>query len=377
MVRRFFTVLTAAMLLIGGTAAGAFAFTPEPGARFNLPRGTHAEQTRVISQIDRSIANAPSGSTIRIAVYSFDRAETADRLIAAHDRGVTVQMLVNDNWTSDQTLRLESTIGADRTAQSFVYVCHRSCRGGRGNLHSKFYLFTQAGDASNVVMLGSGNLTNFGVTNQWNDLFTVSSRSMMSLYTQIFQEMAQDRPMTDPYLVQSAGIFESRFSPHPGTTSDNDPVMERLEGVGCTGATDGTGLNGHAVMRIAAYGWAGTRGQYLADEVASLSRAGCDVKALVAEAGTGIVGTLTRAGVEVRRLGFDNDGDGSPDLYMHMKFMTLSGPYEGASSWNVWTGSENWSAIALNNDDVVVRIPRKSTYTKYTDQFNRLWAKAS
>jgi hypothetical protein len=377
MLRPLSVVLTVAVLLLGGTGADASGYTPEPGARFNLPRGTPAEQTRVVSQVDNTIASAPPGSTIRIAVYSFDRTETADQLIAAHERGVTVQMLVNDNWTSDQTLRLQSAIGSDRAAQSFVYVCHRSCRGRRGNLHSKFFLFTRAGDASNVVMLGSGNLTNFGVSHQWNDLLTVTNRAMLNLYTQIFQEMAKDQAMPAPYVVQSAGVFENRFSPHPDTTSDNDPVMERLEGVGCNGATNGTGLDGHAVMRIAAYGWAGTRGQYLADEVASLRRAGCDVKALVAQAGASIVGTLRRAGVEVRRLQFDEDADGSPDMYMHMKFMTLSGRYEGVSSWNVWTGSENWSGIALNNDDVVVRIPRKTTYTTYNAQFDKLWKKAT
>lgn len=400
MIRQAGGALATAVLLVGATAVGAAAsgatgvsatatgakaararaaraaaFTPQPGALFNWPTGTPAEQLRIISNINRTIKSTPPGSAIRIAQYSFDREDIADSLVAAYRRGVTVQMLLNDNWTTRQTLRLQRVIGSDRTAPSFVYICHSSCRGPRGNLHSKFYLFTQAGQARNVVMFGSANLTDNSAYIQWNDMFTVRSGAMLDLYTAVFDAMVPDQVVPHPYLAVTVGDLENDFYPHYDTTVANDPVAQRLRAIGCH-ASGGTGLHGHSVIRLAMFGWSGPRGGYLADRIAGLRRHGCNVKAIVSSTGGHVVRTLRAADVPVRSASFDRNGNGTIDLYGHTKYMLLSGRYQGVSTWNVWTGSANWSDVSFNNDETTVRIPRRPAYRRYLHNFNRLWLRA-
>ncbi|CAN5686379.1 hypothetical protein BH10ACT10_BH10ACT10_19130 [soil metagenome] len=49
------------------------------------------------------------GSTIKVAAYSNDRKHIADALIRANARGVHVQVLLNDNFTSRQTRHINRT----------------------------------------------------------------------------------------------------------------------------------------------------------------------------------------------------------------------------------------------------------------------------
>ena len=91
-----------------------------------------------------AVNHAHRGSTIKVAAYSNDRKDIADALIAAHRRGVNVQMLLNDNFTSRQTKRIQRELGSRHVASpASCGSATSSCRGKRGNLHSKFYLFSQ------------------------------------------------------------------------------------------------------------------------------------------------------------------------------------------------------------------------------------------
>jgi phosphatidylserine/phosphatidylglycerophosphate/cardiolipin synthase-like enzyme len=108
--------------------------------------------------------------------------------------------------------------------------------------------------------------------------------------------------------------------------------------------------------------------------VASLRRNGCNIRVIVSRSGGHVVRTLKAAGIPVKSASFDRNHNGSIDLYTHTKYMLLSGRYRGGSSWNVWTGSANWAARSFNNDEATVRIPRRSTYLRYSGHFARLWA---
>ncbi|MGN6129655.1 MAG: phospholipase D-like domain-containing protein, partial [Nocardioidaceae bacterium] len=272
MLRKAWAVLATAALLIGLTAgSAAAAYAPKPGPLFNNPRGDRAAKNRILSHVVSSINHTPRHGTIRIAAYSFDRPDIADALIAAHKRDVDVQMVLNDNWTSKQTLRLRRVLGEDPNRRSFVVICRASCRGGAGNQHMKFYLFSQVGTAKDVSMIGSANLTGYGALMQWNDLFTiVNNYAVRNLYSRIFEQLVRDHRVAKPYLVRRVGGYEHRFYPHPNTTEATDPVMRRFNHVSCR-ATGGTGRNGHTMIRIIMYGWNTPRGVYLAQKVADLA----------------------------------------------------------------------------------------------------------
>jgi phosphatidylserine/phosphatidylglycerophosphate/cardiolipin synthase-like enzyme len=369
-------ILIAAVVLLAVTVAGpsTAAYSPAPGAVFNNPYGASAAQDRIVAHVREAVQNAPAGSTIRFAAYSFDRKDVADALLAAHDRGVHVQMVVNDNVISDQTLRIQGIIGKDPNSDSFVVICHGSCRGGPGNLHSKFYLFTQTGDASDVVMVGSANLANAAAVVHFNDLYTVNNApDMLSLYTSVFDQLKLDHRVANPYVTGTTGIYRSLFYPHPGTTRANDPVMQRLNAVRCA-ATGGTGANGHTVIRIEMYAWTGTRGKYIADKVVSLKRHGCNIRVILSRGGHVVAQTLRQAGIGVRTADVDTNHNGVLEHFTHEKLMTLSGTFENKATRVVWTGSENWADISTQNDEVVLRVPLASAYADYIQQFNSVWS---
>lgn len=380
MLRKASAALAAAVLVVTLGAAAAFAYTPAPGPIFNNPKGGTQAKTRILHHIVASISSAKEFSTVKIAAYSLDRKDVADALIKAHRRGVNVQIVLNDNWTSHQTKRLRKALGTNPDRRSFVSICAGSCRGGYGNQHMKFYTFTRTGKAKNVTMVGSANLTGYGAVTQWNDMYTVVSNGpLLNLYSMVFEQLARDRRVADPYINQTLGGVQSIFYPHPGNTRANDPVIRRLDQVHCK-AAGGTGVNGHTVIRISMYGWVGTRGLYIADKVAALDRHGCDVRVIVSSGGGHVARHLIKGGVLVRTADLEprdtpNVDNGEVfDLFTHEKWMTLNGGYGSGNGKHLWTGSENWSNLAVHNDELTIHVQRAAAYRKYVTHFNYVWA---
>jgi phosphatidylserine/phosphatidylglycerophosphate/cardiolipin synthase-like enzyme len=372
------TVLTTAALVLTVTASGAQAYTPDDGATFNNPWGDMAAKERLLNSITRTIESAHKGSTIRIAAYSNDRKDATDALIAAHRRGVHVQVLLNDNWTSYQTKRLQKALGTDTTKRSFLRICVNSCRGKRGNLHSKFYLFTHAGQARHIVMFGSVNLTGFAAKTQWNDLYSTTDRKVLhNFFVDVFDQMKRDRAVKHPFISKSIGDFTINVYPRYNTTESDDPIMGRLNSVRCKDYADGAGIAGRTMVRINMYGWNGTRGVYLARKVADLSRHGCNIQVLESSAGGKVVRILANNGVLIKTPDADRNNNGKIDVFTHDKYMILGGRIRSQSGWHVWTGSQNWSDRSLNGDEITVHIHRRGVFWNYRKNFNHIWDKRS
>ncbi len=378
------TLLSAALsavLLAVLVPAPAQAYTPPSGAIFNNARGDVAAKDRILTHIVRTIDSTPRNSEIRIAAYSNDRPDVAEALIRAHQRGVDVQLVLNDNWTSGATRRLVNVLGRDTNRRSFVSICSGSCRGGFGNQHMKFYLFSKAGQVKDVVMVGSANLTGYGARVQWNDLYTArNAPELRDLYTKVFEQLVRDRRVASPYIHRVVGNYENEFFPMPSMTAEDDPVLHRLDAVRCA-ASGGTGSRGRTVIRIVMYGWVDSRGLYLAKKVADLDRAGCDVRVILSAPGGRVVRNLIAGGVLVKSADLDLDHNENTgfdqtafEVFTHEKYMTLSGSYRGEMGRHVWTGSENWSNLGLRNDEVTIRIPGASTHRAYVANFDYLWA---
>ena len=171
-------------------------------------------------------------------------------------------------------------------------------------------------------------------------------------------------------------------SEKPATPAD-DAVAQRLAGVGCR-ALPGTGVAGQTVIRISMYGWRGERGLDLARRVAELSRQGCRIQALVSAAASDVVETLLDAGVRVRSGSLDvddNPATGFEDTgwehFVHEKWMSVDGTWDGSATRAVWTGSENWSGVSLLNDELVVMIPRAQIHDAYVRHFDHIWGQYS
>ncbi|MGI8901963.1 MAG: phospholipase D-like domain-containing protein [Nocardioides sp.] len=395
-------VIALVLSLVG--MAPAHAYTPPPGAAFNDPGGTRAEQNGLAVRVRETIESVPRGGIIRMAIYSFDRADIADALIAACGRHVSVQIVLNDNWTSAPTRRMRSLMGTDidprwddachprsgprnrgarRTPHpvpSFVKICDSACRGGAGNQHMKFFAFSQAGSASNVIMTGSVNLTEYAASTHWNDMYTVVEKpAMFEAYGAMLRELAEDTRVLQRYRVMTDGDFVTEFGARSLTTRTNDPVKQRLDKVQCrTGS--GYGASGRTVIRIAMYAWVGRRGRFLADKVADLDRRGCEVRVLLSGAARGVKRILRNGGVSMRSADLDLDGDPESgfgetawERFTHEKWMALNGHWDGRDQRIVWTGSENWSDKSLINDEVTLQIPKTGAHRAYAQHFDYLW----
>ena len=374
------TVLTMTMPINAASAA----YVPPSGGTFNSPIGGSGAQYRIEKVLLGAINHAKPGSTIRIAVFSFDRRRVARALVEAKKRGVKVQVLLNGHqWTRAMRV-LRDGLGGKRWNSSFMYVCDRGCRARYGFVHTKMYLFSKTGQATNTVMTGSVNVTNNAAIHQWNDLFVKNNAPRVyAAFDEVFRQMRRDKPAKPQYQVFNISRrYQLLAMPFPGVTRTTDPVIKILNKINCKGANGGTGTNGRTKVRVSQHRWSGTRGAWIARKVVSLYAQGCDIKLMHGSADDKVRAELRRSTkrgrVPVRANGFDETGDGYIDRYSHHKYMTVSGSYGADRSTRLlMTGSSNWAGIGTKGDEIIF-LGRGARYVRqWNGNFNHIWDKGS
>ncbi len=359
-------------------------YTPTEGARFNVPRGRPGNMFRLEQQVLGAVRHAYRGSLIRFSIFSFDRLPVATALARAKQRGVSVQVLVNDHEVTRAQLYLRKKLGTDRTRKSWIYQCKNGCRSPGESLHDKFYLFSHTGAARSVVMIGSINMKLNGHKNQYNDLWTINDdKDLFGAVHALFERLKRDRVDRPLYWVQDIGPIQIHATPLPGADREDDPIMKVLRKVACRGAGGNTGTNGRTLIRVVMHAWVGDRGVYLARRLRDLYGDGCDVRLLYGMAGAGVRRELarptSRGRVPIRSTGYDTNDDGELDLYAHQKNLFISGHYDGdRSARTVVTGSSNWTPGGLRGDELIAVIEGSiGDLPAYRADFGWLWTKRS
>lgn len=349
---------------------------PQSGAKFNVPRAKASNQFRLENQVVASINHARSGSAIRMAMFSFDRFPITNALIRARNRGVRVQVLVNDHEGSGAQKKLRRRLGSNPSNKNFIYQCKNGCRSSGNNLHAKFYLFSRTGAARYVTMAGSINMKLNGHKNQYNDLTTrVNQKKLHNRMQGIFNQMRADRPRKNPYINTAVDKnIRLQMTPYRGRWS-NDPINFHMKKIKCRN----TGLNGgRTYVRVNMHAWDGNRGARIATKVRQLYARGCKVRVQYGYGGLKvrqIFGKPTKRGyVPVRSSGLDTNGDRQIDLYSHMKMMTIGGNYAGKRNARVViTGSSNYQDWGIYGDELLLRIQSKNLFRQYTNHYNWMW----
>jgi phosphatidylserine/phosphatidylglycerophosphate/cardiolipin synthase-like enzyme len=142
------------------------------GIPANLLKGSLTE--KLIKYIDAAQIS------IHIASFETDIVDIANALIRAHERGVEVQ------WITDDEFGLESD--EEPGHGQFALMQERGIeiiddqRGGL--MHNKFWLFD-----NEVVWTGSTNITISGMFEQDNNLIIIKSSELAAIYEQQFAEM--------------------------------------------------------------------------------------------------------------------------------------------------------------------------------------------
>ncbi len=331
----------------------------------------------------------PANGRIRIATWSFDDWGIAKALVAARNRGVSVQIVgaksANRGIASWRWLRkkLGSKLyrrGYPVTAgmHSFARQCRGSCRGPGGTPHSKFFLFDNVGAAHkrNVVVQSSANLTEMAYDGQWNQAQAMYSVLANRDFAAIFRQMALRRRVPQPYHVKLMGPVTNYFFPRPRATPAMDPVIHNLNAVSCRGATTGSG-SGRTMIRIIQYAMYADRGVWIAKKLRYLWEAGCDIAIIYSVISRPVLSILRRSsgrGPVPMRQSVVKDPWGNLVKYNHSKWMTITGNWHhSTASYMTFSGSANWADPAFGGDEQMQRILNRTIALRHLGAFAKTW----
>lgn len=365
-------LLAGAALLVPATpAVGAVT----SGAIFNNPT-VPAEQQRIVDHIRGLIQGAPAGSTISIAMYHWSVGSVANDVVAAHNRGVNVRIVLDylsAQYAAVDTMR--TALGTNRANRSWVTFCTQggACIGTVGTpiMHNKFFLFSNTSGSTNVVVQSSANLTPSNATAYWNNAVTiVGNAGLYNAYLSYFEDLAAKKKTSNYYRTVGSGNVKAYFFPRAGSGASTDTIYNMLkENVTCEGNTTVGTQTGRTIIRIGM--WFFSRNG-IAEMLRTLANRKCWIEVVYTEMDADVKRILSgHSRIVLYRL--------SGDYIVHSKYMLIEGTYAGQrnTKW-VITGSHNYSNAALReNDEAMVRISSATIHDQYRSNFWALRAAAS
>lgn len=327
--------------------------------------------TEIKDEFIKLIDGAAPDSTIRTAAFHVRDQDIVDRLIAAADRGVQVHVVADSGAAEDAPHQeLEEAIGTDTSASSWVKRCEEdnACIGdrpGKAVMHSKFFLFSDTINTSNVAVLTSANLSDtVGGTAGWNSAYVdVGNPELYTRLDAYFNTLASGNKDDNYYDSNPPDVTENvKTYFHPRRQDDQDDTyVNILDGVDCDAS--------ETTISISNW-WLGR--QAVADKLSELRRQGCEVELVVNYISDEECETLadTSFYAPVRIYGFSEDtrGEGT-----HQKDMTIDGNYLGEDTKVTFTGSHNLVPSSLDeNDEITARVYGDEIHDQFAANFDRV-----
>ncbi|MEP6895635.1 MAG: phospholipase D-like domain-containing protein [Chloroflexota bacterium] len=282
-------------------------------------------------------------TSIHIASFEFDLTPVAEALIAAHNRGVDVR------WVTDN----EFGLGADSDPGNgqFAMLQNAGIEVRADNrtalMHNKFWIFD-----GQILWTGSTNITKNGIFVQDNNTIVFRSVKLAQIYENEFQEMWDGKfgpkspsQLPDQSIVLNGTPIQVVF------TSEDHALETTIIPLVSTATTS---------IRFLAFSFTDYP---LAKAMIDRAQQGVDVAGVMDKTQSGGTGaelkTLYCAGVPVRQ-------DGNPQ-FMHNKIIIIDSRY-------VITGSLNFSTSAEeSNDENVIIIDNPDIAKLYIEDFDRVW----
>ena len=310
----------------------------DPGDRTNRDvAGTVAE--KLIDQINGA------QKSIDIAAFEFNLTPIADALLAAHERGVVVR------WVTDDENGIE--VDGEEDHGQFAMLENAGIEvkdDGRGALmHNKFWIFDQQ-----AVWTGSMNVTVNDVFRNNNNAIVLASPELATIYEREFTEM-----------------WDGEFGPtSPSTVDEQTATIDGTPVQVYFGAEDETLShlvplidNAQQQIRFMAFSFTDDN---LGAAILARAEAGVDVQGIFETRGSETefseLPVLFCADVPVRQ-------DGNPGTFHHKVFII-----DGAL---VVTGSFNFSENAdSSNDENAIVLNNRDIANLYLQEFGRRWDEA-
>ncbi|HEY5848960.1 MAG TPA: phospholipase D-like domain-containing protein [Microlunatus sp.] len=370
--------------------AEAAPYTPKTGVVFNNAAGSKTAERRAQAVLDKTISATPRGATITMAMYLFSQKSTADRLIAAHKRGVNVHFLIDNGAEGAQLNRLRRAFGTSKARRSYVVKCNRGgCMSNYpyATIHVKYYLFSQVGAAKNVSIISSANPHRVNIYNSFNNSHTIVEGNRPVIYNRLmtyFNDMTLNRQ--NHAYGNGKNTKNGRFTVYiyPQRTSRNVQYLDVLNTVQCRTTL---GNRGRTVVRMNMWGFTNPR-MDVARKLWSLHNAGCKVDVTLnrGRASRTIMRQLlarsSRYGqMVVEDAWKDKNRNDYGEQYTHHKAMIINGrmKLDGkvVDQRVVWTGSQNLTSNgSLYNDDMILRVVGTGYYNIYSSNFSYIQKKS-
>lgn len=297
-------------------------------------------ESELISKIDAA------ETSIHIASFEFDLDPVAEALIRAHERGVEVQ------WVTDDEHGLEADEEPDRGQFEMLEDAGIELKDDqRGALmHNKFWIFDEK-----TVWTGSTNITENGIFEQDNNVIVVHSPALAEIYKREFDEM-----------------WAGEFGPRSTSTVDNQHIsIEGTEIQVLFSSEDDVVEHLLPYLESAEESIHFMAFSFTHDDIGEIMRdkddEGLTVMGVFEKTGSSTeyseLGEMYCDGMAVRR---DENGG-----FLHHKVIVIDERI-------VITGSLNFSDNANeSNDENVIIIDNAEIASLYMQELNRIWAMAS
>ncbi|NHC24661.1 hypothetical protein G6553_15965, partial [Nocardioides sp. IC4_145] len=324
------------------------------GPVFNDPTADPADRTVVRDRQVRAVRNAEPGDTVRLATARLADPVLEEALLAAAAEGVGVRVVAGA--TSPALTRLQAALGTDAAATSSALACAAGCLDG-GRHEVEALLVDRLSRTTDLTVVASAAAVPAS-TKAWTTGFISTDPTTYDAYGAVLDQLvaaAAPAPLpevpTDPAAPTGPARALAAMS-YPVASGSTDPVLDALAPVACAPAGQGA-TRVRAVVRS----WAGARGRLVADRLADLRRAGCDVAVVV---GPGVLGgirsRLTTAGVPVTAA----------------KVAQTTLVVSGGSTTRAWVGGPPWTDTGATSTGLALEVADAGVVGRYLDQFTRL-----
>lgn len=323
-------------------------------AHFSNPRS--GRDYTIVNELRRLIQRTPAGARIRGAIHSISIDSVASDLVNAKNRGVDVQVVIDGKNASS----------TDPAVASLRKLSHKFCtnaNGGNGcistspdgDMHTKMFTFSRTTDPTgkahdDVSWFGSSNLTYATGPDSFNNAVTVyGAESLTAGLNANFADLyARKHYAGNDYYDSASGrgyylALPADAYASPEAAGQTDTIVTRLNDVT---------PDANCRLRIGMANVTAGR-PALVEQVKRYRQAGCWVWMVVGGSAAdgismnqGVYDELLRAGVKIRRMD-----------KVHDKFFAVYGKFGDTYRYRVYTGSQNWTQDALNeNDEIFVKM---------------------
>ncbi len=284
--------------------------------------------------------------TLDICVYNASDATIAAAINAAHNRGVAVRYIADDDVVNSMLSSLDPNIP----------ILYRD-PSPAGIMHNKFFIVDANSTNNSWVMGGSTNWTNpSNLFNDYNNIIFIQDEAIAKAYTMEFEEMwsgkfgYQKDDNTPHNFIVGGSEVEVYFSPSDQTTSQINKIIESVD------YSLEFGLLSFTRDDLA---------QSIIDKNAEF---GVNIRGIIEDENStgGEFANLESNGVDMRsHAGVSNS--------FHHKYAIVDANFSAADPL-VLTGSHNWSSNAENNSDENTLIIHNAVIANiYLQEFEKRW----